>query len=254
MALWRVCRAVRVGRGDSTGGAPSGFFGCTTCIGHGPDRRKPEADRAGESNGMDGMKRYVFGDAPTFCTDGNTSDVDSVAGWRTGRFRGKTFLRGSTLAETLVMMLVSGIVLLAVTEGLALFFRLQIRQAETLFAAECVREGFYRTEWLVTFADSVTNDARGFGEDVSLRVWRNGCATSLRLSDSVLLYTDGGFRDTLLRNVSALRLMENEAGANSVAIRFGTGLTARFHISATARERHRIKMEEIENGYGYKEE
>ncbi|WP_417171766.1 hypothetical protein [Alistipes putredinis] len=200
------------------------------------------------------MKRYVFGDAPTFCTDGNTSDVDSVAGWRTGRFRGKTFLRGSTLAETLVMMLVSGIVLLAVTEGLVLFFRLQIRQAETLFTAECVREGFYRTEWLVTFADSVTNDARGFGEDVSLRVWRNGCATSLRLSDSVLLYTDGGFRDTLLRNVSALRLMENEAGVNSVAIRCGTGLTARFHISATARERHRIKMEEIENGYGYKEE
>ncbi|MEF2791256.1 MAG: hypothetical protein U0N09_00720, partial [Alistipes dispar] len=126
--------------------------------------------------------------------------------------------------------------------------------AETLFAAECVREGFYRTEWLVTFADSVTNDARGFGEGVSLRVWRNDCATSLRLSDSVLLYTDGGFRDTLLRNVSALRLMENEAGVNSVAIRFGTGLTARFQISATARERHRIKMEEIENGYGYKEE
>ena len=48
--------------------------------------------------------------------------------------------------------------------------------------------------------------------------------------------------------------MENEAGMNSVAIRFGTGLTARFQISATARERHRIKMEEIENGYGYKEE
>lgn len=59
-------------------------------------------------------------------------------------------LRASTLVETLVMMLVAGIVFLTVMDGLTLFSRLQARRMEALTAAGRQREGYYRTVSLIS--------------------------------------------------------------------------------------------------------
>ena len=55
-------------------------------------------------------------------------------------------LRASTLVETLVMMLVAGIVFLAVMDGLTLFTRLQARRTETLLEIGRRRDGYFRVE------------------------------------------------------------------------------------------------------------
>ena len=70
--------------------------------------------------------------------------------WRPALLR-VPLLRGSTLVETLVMMLVAGIVFLTVMDGMTLFTRLQVRRAEALLAAVRKVDGYYRTLSLVFF-------------------------------------------------------------------------------------------------------
>lgn len=167
---------------------------------------------------------------------------------------GRGNIRAFTLSETLVAMLVTGILLLAVMEGLGLFFRLQMRQTEALLAAGSDREGYYRTERLVAAADSVTDRAGRLSGETSLRIWRGGRAGVLALGDSVLHYAEGSFRDTLLRGVAALRRTEGLAGADTVEVGFREGFTVRFVCAPSGRERHDRAVETIENGYGYEEE
>lgn len=59
-------------------------------------------------------------------------------------------LRGSTLAETLVMMLVAGIVFLATMEALTLVSRLVARRAAVLVEAGRQRDGIFRLGQLLT--------------------------------------------------------------------------------------------------------
>lgn len=54
-------------------------------------------------------------------------------------------LRGSTLAETLVVMLVAGIVFLAAMEALTLVSRLVARRAAVLVEAGRQRDGIFRS-------------------------------------------------------------------------------------------------------------
>lgn len=58
--------------------------------------------------------------------------------------RVKHMLRGSTLAETLVVMLVAGIVFLAAMEALTLVSRLVARRAAVLVEAGRQRDGIFR--------------------------------------------------------------------------------------------------------------
>ena len=67
----------------------------------------------------------------------------------------KHTLRGSTLAETLVMMLVAGIVFLAAMEALTLVSRLVARRAAVLVEAGRQHDGIFRLGQLLTTADSV---------------------------------------------------------------------------------------------------
>ena len=74
--------------------------------------------------------------------------------------RVKHTLRGSTLAETLVMMLVAGIVFLAAMEALTLVSRLVTRRAAVLVEAGRQRDGIFRLGQLLTTADSVRSAAQ----------------------------------------------------------------------------------------------
>ena len=99
--------------------------------------------------------------------------------WRPALLR-VPLLRGSTLVETLVMMLVAGIVFLTVMDGMTLFTRLQVRRAEALLAAGRKVDGYYRTLSLITAADSVCPAAPEW-----LTLYGGGRQAELILRDSV---------------------------------------------------------------------
>lgn len=154
-------------------------------------------------------------------------------------------LQGSTLVETLVMMLVAGIVFLAVMDGLTLFTRLQARRTEALLTAGRQCDGYFRIESLVAGADSILT---GHGE---LEIYRSGRRTVLSLCDSAVVYHSGDFRDTLLRDVMALGLSGDDP--DTLQIGLTRGFTVRFPVVFPVAEQYRRSLDKIENGYGYEE-
>ena len=153
-------------------------------------------------------------------------------------------LRASTLVETLVTMLVSGIVFLAATEGLELIARQQVRRAEALRTATAQREGCGHLAMLLLTADSLVE------EGDRLRIFRAGVLTTLAQQDSMLLCTRGAFVDTLLRRVESLRLAIGEAEADTLEIAIG-GRRLGFPILKSARRSYETAIAEIEKEYGY---
>lgn len=107
----------------------------------------------------------------------------------------KHTLRGSTLAETLVMMLVAGIVFLAAMEALTLVSRLVARRAAVLVEAGRQHDGIFRLGQLLTTADSVRG-AEGGGTGELLYLYRAGGETTLTTRDSAAVFVAGEFRDT----------------------------------------------------------
>ena len=91
-------------------------------------------------------------------------------------------LTGSTLAETLVMMIVAGVIFLSVMDGLTLFTRLQTQRAAALVENGRASEGYYRLENLIADADSICDEAGG------LVLFRSGQQGLLAIRDSILLY------------------------------------------------------------------
>lgn len=170
----------------------------------------------------------------------------------TGDMRGQALrcgpsLRGSTLAETLVMMLVAGIVFLTIMDGLSLFSRLQARRIETLTAAGRQRDGYYRAVSLISRADSILSGVSGH-----LDLYHGGCRSELSLRDSSLVFSGGDFRDTLLPGVGTLRLETGGSAPDTVTIGFAGGFAAKFPVRSAARQ-YEAALKEIEDNYVYEE-
>lgn len=160
-------------------------------------------------------------------------------------------LTGSTLAETLVMMIVAGVVFLSVMDGLTLFTRLQTQRAAALVENGRAAEGYYRLENLIADADSICNEAGG------LVLFRSGQQGLLAIRDSILLYVAADYRDTLFRAAENLWRIEGESGQPdtvSVCVRMGkTELTIRVATRPGREENYRMELNRIEEGYGYDE-
>lgn len=152
-------------------------------------------------------------------------------------------LRASTLVETLVMMLVAGIVFLAVMDGLTLFTRLQARRAEALLENGRRRDGYFRLESLAAGADSIRSGRGG------LDVFHGGRHSVLALCDSALVYHAEEFRDTLMAGVAGLKLSGDDPDTLEVIL--AEGFTVRFLVATSPAERYRVSLEEIEEGYEY---
>lgn len=154
-------------------------------------------------------------------------------------------LRASTLVETLVMMLVTGVVFLAVMDGLTLFTRLQARRTGALLENGRRRDGYFRLESLAAGADSIRTGSGG------LDIFHRGRHSVLALCDSALVYRTGEFRDTLLTGAGGLRLSGTDPDTLEVAL--AEGFTVQFPVQPPSGERYRRSLEEIEAGYGYEE-
>lgn len=160
-------------------------------------------------------------------------------------------LTGSTLAETLVMMIVAGVIFLNVMDGLTLFTRLQTQRAAALVENGRAAEGYYRLENLIADADSICDEAGG------LVLFRSGQQGLLAIRDSILLYIAADYRDTLFRTAENLSRFKGESGQPdtvSVGVRMGkTELTIRVVTRPGRKENYRMELNRIEEGYGYDE-
>lgn len=165
--------------------------------------------------------------------------------------RVKHTLRGSTLAETLVMMLVAGIVFLAAMEALTLVSRLVARRAAVLVEAGRQRDGIFRLGQLLTTADSIRS-AEGGGTGELLYLYRAGGETTLTTRDSAAVFVAGEFRDTLLRRVGHMRLLRCDAAADTLEIDVG-GHMLKLPVPQPARESYGRRIAEIEKDHGYEE-
>lgn len=149
-------------------------------------------------------------------------------------------LRGSTLVETLVTMLVAGIVLASVMEGLTLFVRLQLRQVGAEYAAMRIRTGFDALVAAISAADSVSDAGPG-----RVGIHRHGEVRFLTSGDSSLSLESEHGCDTLLPAVILLRLDEY-AGADTLTIGFADGRTVKIAVRNAAGEYDAL-LSEIEN-------
>lgn len=160
----------------------------------------------------------------------------------------KRIMHGSTLVETLVMMLVAGIVFLGVMEALSLFSKIMTRRSAVLYEIGLQRDGFYRLEQLLSTADSLT--IPDHYPVPALFRWEKGRCSSLRCEDSVLLWQSESFRDTLLRRAGQMRLYRGKEDTLVVDVE---DYAFKFVLSPTEREQYEETISEIENGFGYED-
>lgn len=125
----------------------------------------------------------------------------------------KAAVQASTLAELLVVMVVTSILLLAVTDGLTLFGRYArtvtqriVRQGETW-------AGYCRLASSVAAADSLSAVATG-----RVAAFTGKDTTVLSLRDSVLSFSVGRMADTLLHPVAGLDLAASPDGNDSLIV------------------------------------
>ena len=180
--------------------------------------------------------------------DGSRKRIVQTAG---GMRRVKHMLRGSTLAETLVMMLVAGIVFLATMEALTLVSRLVARRAAVLVEAGRQRDGIFRLGQLLTTADSIRS-AEGGGTGELLYLYRAGGETTLTTRDSAAVFVAGEFRDTLLRRVGHMQLLRCDAAADTLEIDVGSHML-KLPVLRPAWESYGRRIAEIEKDHGYEE-
>jgi len=166
--------------------------------------------------------------------------------------RVKHTLRGSTLAETLVMMLVAGIVFLSAMEALTLVSRLVARRTAVLVETGRQRDGIFRIRQLLATADSLRIEASGFGGGEPLHLYCAGRGATLTACDSAAVFVAGAFRDTLLHRVGRLRLLRCDAAADTLEIDV-EGRTLRLPVPRSARESYEQRIAEIEKGHGYED-
>jgi hypothetical protein len=158
-----------------------------------------------------------------------------------------------TLTETLVIMVVAGVVFLGVMDGFGLLRRYAAVTSRRIVENGSFYEGYYRLEALVASADSIT------GGGVAT-FWRGGAqSATLFLQDSMLIARHGALNDTLMQRVEALRLIHRDAGEQSridtvvVIVRTGGGrtVTPAFPVAPPPQTTARQRIEEQEEQYVY---
>lgn len=136
-------------------------------------------------------------------------------------------LQAWTLSETLVMLIVAGVVFLAMMDGLTLFIRYSDRKTSQITENIRLYEGYRRLEHIVSAADSaVANDSQ-------IIFYREGSVmAALTEQDSLLLAFVGSMSDTLLSGVSGLQLSESTGiGADSIRLTLKNPYTGGLNLS-----------------------
>lgn len=167
-------------------------------------------------------------------------------------------LRGFTMPELLVFMIVSGVVFLMVAEGFLLFRRYGDARAAKLVQGSEFYGGYHRLATLAHAADSV---AAGYDYSGRIELYSMELLSgTLNLADSLLVLTRGEMKDTLLRRVAALEITRNDSGGAAadtlaVSLETGRGDPLRIGFAITPRKENSLlpDLEEQETKYAYEE-
>lgn len=159
-------------------------------------------------------------------------------------------LRASTLMETLVMMLVAGIVFLSAMDGLTLLSRYCLRRMEALQHASAQTTGFTALETLLDGADSVHPTAG------MLELHKQGHVSTLYLEDSLLLCYRTTGTDTLLRSVGTLALRPGgrAIGAADTMELYLEGMRLTLPLRRPPQTVYRQLRDSLEKPYRYEDE
>lgn len=130
----------------------------------------------------------------------------------------KAHLKASTLAELLVVMVVTSILLLSVTDGLTLFGRYTRLITEKVTRNGEVWEGYCHLESLVASSDSLALMPSG-----RIEVYQAGVAAELSVGDSVLSFSREGKKDTLLCSVAGIDVSASASGNDSLLVFIAIG-------------------------------
>jgi hypothetical protein len=160
-------------------------------------------------------------------------------------------LRASTLTELLVVMILSGIVLLSVFDGLALFEKLLHRFSGRLDTSMARMEGFYRLESLFEGADSVRREGDAF------LFYREGAPEwRIAVNDSMLTAgradtPEESAEDTLLRRIADWHAIPHSQGGGRIDSLMLTrqGTTLRFGVNRSPHRNAAQEMETLEKQY-----
>jgi Tfp pilus assembly protein PilV len=161
-------------------------------------------------------------------------------------------IQGWTMTETLVMMIVAGVVFLAVMDGLVLFNRYTQQKTALIIANMKLYEGYYHLRYLTATADSI---AVGNGY---VRLYRgDNVFTDLVEIDSMLIARTGTMGDTLMQRISDLRISVNRSETDSLCLTItattGNRLYISFPIKFSEEEQIIESLREQENLYRYEE-
>lgn len=141
-------------------------------------------------------------------------------------------IEGWTLAETLVTMIVAGVVFLALMDGLLLFNRYTGRKAVEITGNMRLYEGHSHLEYLAATSDSLSAD----GTTVTL--YRHGKQfAELSESDSLLVVRTGSMHDTLMYGVAGLGVYESPVATDSDSVSLSVSISegGNIHISFPVR-------------------
>ncbi len=156
----------------------------------------------------------------------------------------KSELRASTLVELLVTMIVAGITVLAVMDGLNLIARLHAERTRRLRSFGERIEGFYRLDELIESADSLVRGEYGEAE-----IWKDGSRKELFSCDSLLICRREDFSDTLMRGIAGMRM-----SADSLFVDISDTLALPFPIPVAATAGYRSRTDSIEHDFEYEED
>lgn len=156
----------------------------------------------------------------------------------------KSELRASTLVELLVTMIVAGITVLAVMDGLNIIAKLHTERTRRLRGFGERIEGFYRLDELIEYADSLVRGEYGTAE-----IWKGGRRMELFSCDSMLIFRVGDFSDTLLHEIAGMRM-----SADSLFVDISDTLTLSFPMPVAKTTAYNCSMDLIELNFGYEED
>lgn len=156
----------------------------------------------------------------------------------------KSELRASTLVELLVTMIVAGITILAIMDGINIIAAVHADRVRRLHRYGERIEGFYRLDELLGYADSLACGEYGVAE-----IWKDGRRMELFSCDSLLICRAGDFSDTLLHEIAGMRM-----SADSLFVDISDTLALSFTMPVAKTTVYNRRMDLIERNFGYEED
>lgn len=155
-------------------------------------------------------------------------------------------MQGWTLSETLVMMVVAGIVFVTVMDGITLINRYTVTKTKQITDNMRLYEGYYLLRNLTASSDSVSSTEK------RIRLFHgDSMIIDLLEIDSVLVARNGLRVDTLIFGVSRLDLVGNDSLILSLRTSRGTSLSLWFPIVPATNKLVEKTLSEIEAKYAY---